>query len=47
MALLLLKMDAVDFLFLAGALIGALVIILILNPLTSWVSWLLKKDKDQ
>lgn len=47
MALLFLKMDAADFIFLGGASIGALVLILILNPLTSWVSWLLKKNKDQ
>jgi hypothetical protein len=47
MALLLLKLEPADFLFLGGAIIGAFVLILISNPLTSWVSRLLEKDKDQ
>ncbi|HXE14808.1 MAG TPA: hypothetical protein VN633_21960 [Bryobacteraceae bacterium] len=40
-------LGAVDFIFLGGAIIGALVLVLISNPLTSWVSWLLGKDKEQ
>jgi hypothetical protein len=47
MALLLLKMEAADYLFLAGAFVGAFVLILISNPLTSWVSRFLEKNKDQ
>jgi hypothetical protein len=43
---LLLRLEAVDLLFLVGAFIGALVLILISNPLTSWVSRILGKDKE-
>lgn len=44
---LLLKLDTADFLFLGGAIIGALALVFISNPLTSWVSRLLGKDKDE
>jgi hypothetical protein len=44
---LLLKLETADLLFLGGAIVGAVVLILISNPLTSWVNRLLGKDKEQ
>lgn len=44
---LLLHVEAADIVFLGVALFFGVVIVLISNPLTSWVNWLLKKDKDE
>jgi hypothetical protein len=43
----LLKVEAVDVIFLTGAILGAVVLVFISNPLTSWVNRLVKKKDDQ
>jgi hypothetical protein len=42
---LLLKVDVADVIFLSVATIVALVIVLLSNPLTSWVNRMVGKDK--
>jgi hypothetical protein len=43
----LLRIDIADVVFLSVALIFGLVLVLLSNPLTSWVNRLIKKDKGQ
>jgi hypothetical protein len=45
-AVLLLRLETADIIFLSVALLCGLVIVLISNPLTSWVNRLLKKRDD-
>lgn len=40
-----LKIDAADVVFLAVATVIALVLVLLSNPLTSWVNRMVNKDK--
>jgi hypothetical protein len=42
-----LKVDAADVVFLAVATVVALVVVLLSNPLTSWVNRLINKDKGE
>jgi hypothetical protein len=44
---LLLKIDAADIVFLSVATLVALVVVLLSNPLTSWVNRMAGKDKDK
>lgn len=42
-----LKIESADVLFLGGAFLAALLLVLLSNPLTSWVTRMLNKDKQR
>jgi hypothetical protein len=42
-----LKLETVDIVFLVCAFVVALVLVLISNPLTSWVNRMVNKNKNQ
>ena len=44
---LLLDLDGIDVAFLAGAIIAAVVLMLVMNPLSSWVGKLLEYQKEK